>query len=107
MTAIKDQLQTDLGDAMKDRDEISVATIRLALAAIKKAEVAGDSVVTLTDEQVVDKTGKPLAHWAPRPRSSSGTCRRRWTTTRSPRSSPRRLRPSPTAASPAARRWAR
>ncbi len=54
MTAIKDRLQTDLGDAMKDRDEISVATIRLALAAIKKAEVAGDSVVTLTDEQVVE-----------------------------------------------------
>ncbi len=28
---------------MKDRDEITVATIRLALAAIKKSEVAGDT----------------------------------------------------------------
>lgn len=54
MTAIKDQLQSDLGDAMKDRDEITVATIRLALAAIKKSEVAGDTVVTLTDDQVVE-----------------------------------------------------
>src|SRR5262245_46374975 len=51
---IKDQLQTDLGDAIKERDEIRVATVRLALAAIKKAEVAGDTQVTLTDEQVVE-----------------------------------------------------
>ena len=47
---IKDQLQSDLGDAMKGREEITVATIRLALAAIKKAEVAGDTVFTLTDQ---------------------------------------------------------
>jgi uncharacterized protein len=51
---IKDQLQSDLGGAMKDREEITVATIRLALAAIKKAEVAGDTVVTLTEDQVVE-----------------------------------------------------
>ena len=36
-TSIKDQLQSDLGDAMKARDEVAVATIRLALSAIKKA----------------------------------------------------------------------
>jgi uncharacterized protein YqeY len=52
--SIKERLQTDLGDAIKDRDEITVATVRLALAAIKKAEVAGDTQVTLTDEQVVE-----------------------------------------------------
>jgi uncharacterized protein len=51
---IKARLQADLGAAMKDREEITVATIRLALAAIKKAEVAGDTVVTLTDDQVVE-----------------------------------------------------
>jgi uncharacterized protein YqeY len=51
---IKARLQSDLGDAMKDREEITVATIRLALAAIKKAEVAGDTQVTLSDDQVVE-----------------------------------------------------
>lgn len=54
MPGIKDQLQADLTAGIKDRDEISVATVRLALAAIKKAEVAGDTQVTLTDEQIVE-----------------------------------------------------
>lgn len=52
--SIKEQLQADLTGAIRDRDEITVATVRLALAAIKKAEVAGDTQVTLTDDQVVE-----------------------------------------------------
>jgi hypothetical protein len=54
MTELKDQLRTDLTAAMRERDEVTVAALRLALAAITKAEVAGSTPVTLTDEQVVD-----------------------------------------------------
>jgi uncharacterized protein len=54
MPDINDQLRTDLTAAMRDRDEVTVAALRLALAAIKKAEVAGKEPVTLTDEQIVD-----------------------------------------------------
>ncbi len=54
MPDIKEQLRTDLTTAMRDRDEVTVAALRLAIAAITKAEVAGKSPVTLTDEQIVD-----------------------------------------------------
>jgi uncharacterized protein len=54
MPDIKDQLRTDLTAAMRDRDEVTVAALRLAIAAITKAEVAGKTPVTLTDEQIVD-----------------------------------------------------
>ena len=51
---IKEQLRADLTDAIRSQDEITVATIRLALAAIQKAEVAGDTPVILTDPQIVE-----------------------------------------------------
>jgi uncharacterized protein len=51
---IKAQLRADLTDAIRSQDEITVATIRLALAAIQKAEVAGDTPVVLTDQQIVE-----------------------------------------------------
>ncbi len=54
MSDIKGQLRTDLTAAMRDRDEVTVAALRLAIAAITKAEVAGKQPVTLTDEQVVE-----------------------------------------------------
>jgi uncharacterized protein len=54
MPDLKEQLRADLTDAIRSRDEITVATLRLALAAITKAEVAGKEQVTLTDEQVLD-----------------------------------------------------
>jgi uncharacterized protein len=54
MPGLEEQLRHDLTDAIRDRDEITVATIRLALAAIKKAEVAGAEPVTLSDEQIVE-----------------------------------------------------
>jgi uncharacterized protein YqeY len=54
MAGIKEQLRTDLTEAMRAQDEITLATLRLALAAIMKAEVAGATPVTLTDDQVVE-----------------------------------------------------
>lgn len=49
MGAIKDQLRADLTAAMKARDELKKSTIRMALAAIQYAEVAGDEATELDD----------------------------------------------------------
>jgi hypothetical protein len=50
---LADQIQTDLTAAMKARDDLKVSVLRMALAAIKEAKVAGDEIRELTDEDVV------------------------------------------------------
>jgi uncharacterized protein YqeY len=50
---VKDRLQSDLTDAIRARDDVRVATIRMALAAITKAEVAGKQQVELSDAEIV------------------------------------------------------
>ena len=50
---LKDQLKTDLTEAMKAHDEATRDTLRMVLAAISNAEVAGDEAVVLTDEQAL------------------------------------------------------
>ena len=50
---MKDRLQTDLTEAMRARDDVRVATLRMALAAITKAEVAGKQQVELSDAEIV------------------------------------------------------
>jgi uncharacterized protein YqeY len=50
---IKELLRGDLTQAMRDRDRDRIATLRLAVAAIGKAEVAGDEAVELDDDQVM------------------------------------------------------
>lgn len=52
MSELKDRLQADLNAAMKAREEIVVSTLRMAIAAVRNAEVAGDEAVELTDDQV-------------------------------------------------------
>lgn len=52
MTTLKSQLQHDLTTAMKGRDELRSATLRMALAAISKEEVAGSSARELSDDEV-------------------------------------------------------
>lgn len=54
MPELKDQLRSDLTAAMRERDEVTVAALRLALSALTKAEVAGSEPVTLTDEQIIE-----------------------------------------------------
>ena len=39
----KDEIQADLTAAMRSRDEIALATLRMLLAAVKRAEVAGSA----------------------------------------------------------------
>ena len=53
MTSLKDTLKADLNTAMKARAELEVSTLRMVLAAVMNAEVAGAEAVTLTDDQVL------------------------------------------------------
>ncbi|HYI60538.1 MAG TPA: GatB/YqeY domain-containing protein [Acidimicrobiales bacterium] len=49
---LAEQLQSDLTTAMKARDELAVAVLRSALAAVKEARVAGDQARELSDADV-------------------------------------------------------
>ncbi|MFN8125028.1 MAG: GatB/YqeY domain-containing protein [Candidatus Nanopelagicales bacterium] len=53
MSALKEQLRSDLTAALKSGDADTVGTIRMALAAISKEEVAGKSARELSDDDVV------------------------------------------------------
>lgn len=53
MATLKDQLRADLTDAIKNRDELRSATLRLTLTAITTEEVAGAAARELSDEEVV------------------------------------------------------
>ena len=53
MTGLKDRLQADLTLAMKARDELRAATLRMVLTAVKTEEVAGKAVRELDDADVV------------------------------------------------------
>lgn len=53
MSTLKETLKADLTTAMKARDEATVSTLRMVIAAVMNAEVAGDSAVVLTDDQVM------------------------------------------------------
>jgi uncharacterized protein YqeY len=52
-SALKVRIQKDISDALRSGDELLKSTLRMALAAIKNAEVAGSTAVTLSEEQVV------------------------------------------------------
>jgi uncharacterized protein YqeY len=50
---LKEQLHDDLTAAMKSRDELRAATLRMALTAITTEEVAGKKARQLSDDEVV------------------------------------------------------
>ncbi|HWM36767.1 MAG TPA: GatB/YqeY domain-containing protein [Streptomyces sp.] len=52
MTTLKSRLQDDLTAAIKKRDELRSATLRMTLTAITKEEVAGKSARELSDDEV-------------------------------------------------------
>ena len=52
MATLKPQLQADLTTAMKGRDELTTATLRMALTAVRNAEVAGERARELDDDEV-------------------------------------------------------
>lgn len=53
MDTLKDRLQHDLTDAMRAQDDVARETLRMALAAIQRAEVAGKEQVELDDDAIV------------------------------------------------------
>jgi uncharacterized protein YqeY len=53
MTELKDRLRADLTAAMKSRDELVTATLRMALTAVGNEEVAGKEARELSDAEVV------------------------------------------------------
>ena len=53
MSALKDQLQGDLTAAIRAQDELTMATLRMALSAITNAEVSGKQARQLSDDEVV------------------------------------------------------
>lgn len=53
MGNLKDRLRADLTTAMKSRDELRAATLRMVLTAVTNAEVAGKEQRELSDEEIV------------------------------------------------------
>jgi hypothetical protein len=53
VSELKDRLQADLTTAMRGRDELATATLRMALAAVTTEEVAGRAARELSDDEVL------------------------------------------------------
>lgn len=53
MSELKDRLQADLTAAMRARDELRLATLRMTLTMVKNEEVSGDEVSELDDAGVL------------------------------------------------------
>lgn len=58
MSPLKQTLQDDLTTAIKSRDELTAATIRMALTAITNEEVAGKEARVLSDDDVLAVLGR-------------------------------------------------
>jgi uncharacterized protein YqeY len=52
MSTLKNRLEADLRAAMKSRDDLVRSTLRMALAAVRTAEVSGKQARTLSDDEV-------------------------------------------------------
>ncbi|MCZ2846692.1 GatB/YqeY domain-containing protein [Modestobacter sp. VKM Ac-2978] len=52
MPELKDRLRADLTTAMKGRDELRTATLRMVLSAVTAEEVSGKEARELSDEEV-------------------------------------------------------
>lgn len=57
-TTLKQRLHDDLTAAIKGRDELRSATIRLTLSAITKEEVSGTTARQLSDDEVLKVIGR-------------------------------------------------
>jgi len=53
MSTLKARLEADLRESMKARDELLTSTLRMAIAAVRTAEVAGKQARELTDDEVL------------------------------------------------------
>ena len=53
MSTLKESLHSDLTTAIKARDELTSATLRMALSAVTTEEVSGKSARSLSDAEVM------------------------------------------------------
>ena len=58
MSELKERLHADLTVAMKARDELTTATLRMALTAVTNEEVAGKTARELSDDEVLKVLGR-------------------------------------------------
>jgi uncharacterized protein len=56
--SLKERLHSDLNAAMKARDELTTATLRMALTAVTTEEVAGSAARQLSDDEVLRVLGR-------------------------------------------------
>lgn len=52
MSELKNRIRADMTSAMKARDDLRTSTLRMVVAAISSAEVAGEQARELSDEEV-------------------------------------------------------
>jgi len=60
MSALKDQLRSDLTASMKARDQLRSSTLRMVLTAVSNAEVAGKQARELDDDEVLTILGSEV-----------------------------------------------
>jgi uncharacterized protein YqeY len=53
-SGLKSRIQGDINEALRSGDELLKSTLRMALAAIMNAEVAGAQATVLTDDQIIN-----------------------------------------------------
>ncbi|WP_018157242.1 GatB/YqeY domain-containing protein [Demetria terragena] len=53
MSDLKSQLRSDLTSAMRERDQVRTATLRMTLTAVSNAEVSGTEARELSDDDVL------------------------------------------------------
>jgi len=58
VSELKERLHADLNVAMKARDELTTATLRMALTAVTNEEVAGKTARQLSDDEVLKVLGR-------------------------------------------------
>ena len=58
MPELKSRLQADLTTALKARDELTLATLRMVLTAVTTEEVSGSCARELSDDEVVRVLGR-------------------------------------------------
>ena len=60
MSALKDQLRSDLTTSMKARDQLRSSTLRMVITAVSNAEVAGTESKELSDDEVLTVIGSDV-----------------------------------------------
>jgi uncharacterized protein len=53
VTELKERLRADLNTAMRERDQVRLRTLRMALTSITNEEVSGQSARDLSDDEIV------------------------------------------------------